>query len=534
MLGHLLPGGPGVRLPPPVRAVGAAGLAAGLGVATVAALELGAELTPAVVPRPGSSLRTGGLYALSRNPLYAGLLVASGGAVLLRGRLTTVAAAAEPRDRAARQGTGRGAGAGRPLRRGLRDLPGDGAAPARGPPRLTGPPPRGCGATAAAGGPAVPGGSRVLGSAGGGDVQARDALGEDGLHVALGQRVRRPDHTRACRRRRPCGPPPSARSAGGRWLGRARGRSGRPRLSPRCSAVSTLVVTRSTMSRTKPPGTEPSCRALSAALTAPQESCPRTTSSGTPRTTVANSTEPRTAVSSACPAVRTTNRSPRPRSNTSSAATRESEHPSRAANGDWPVLTSRRWSASALGRRASSAANRSFPARSSAQASAGVVGVIARAPVPAAGASRSASHGGSAPGRGARDGGDARRVGQHRADGPGVDGAQGRPAGRPQQAVPGQAVQQAGHERVAGTDRVDHLRRRAVHVHRAPRGQAVRAALAARDDDHGGAPHEPGPGDVERVDPRPQPGEVLVADLDHVGDADVGRAPWPGRRPGRP
>ena len=94
MLAHLLPGGPGVVPPAPVRAVGAAGLVAGVGVATVAALELGAELTPAVVPRPGSSLRTGGLYALSRNPLYAGLLVASAGAVLLRGRLTTVLAAA--------------------------------------------------------------------------------------------------------------------------------------------------------------------------------------------------------------------------------------------------------------------------------------------------------------------------------------------------------------------------------------------------------------------------------------------------------
>ena len=63
---------------------------------------------------------------------------------------------------------------------------------------------------------------------------------------------------------------------------------------------------------------------------------------------------------------------------------------------------------------------------------------------------------------------------------------------------------------------------RAVDVDVPARGQGVGAALAARDDDEGGPAHEPRAGDVERVDPGPQPREVLVADLDHVGDADVG------------
>ena len=93
MVGHLLPGGPGVRPPVAVRAVGAAGLVAGVGLSTASALALGADLTPATTPRAGVCLRTGGVYALSRHPLYTGLLVASTGAVLQRGRLSTLLAA---------------------------------------------------------------------------------------------------------------------------------------------------------------------------------------------------------------------------------------------------------------------------------------------------------------------------------------------------------------------------------------------------------------------------------------------------------
>ena len=93
MVGHLLPGGPGVRLPVVVRALGAVALVAGAGLSTASALTLGADLTPATTPREGVALRTAGVYAVSRNPLYAGLLVASAGAVLLRGRLSALLAA---------------------------------------------------------------------------------------------------------------------------------------------------------------------------------------------------------------------------------------------------------------------------------------------------------------------------------------------------------------------------------------------------------------------------------------------------------
>ncbi len=93
MAAHLLPGGPGARVPRPVRAAGGVGLVAGVGLATAAALDLGADLTPAVAPRPGARLHTSGLYGLSRHPLYAGLLVASAGTTLVRGRASTVLAA---------------------------------------------------------------------------------------------------------------------------------------------------------------------------------------------------------------------------------------------------------------------------------------------------------------------------------------------------------------------------------------------------------------------------------------------------------
>ncbi|MFC3686789.1 methyltransferase family protein [Aquipuribacter hungaricus] len=93
MVGHLLPGGPAVRLPAAVRAAGVVGLAGGIALSTASATSLGSELTPATTPREGAQLRTEGPYALSRHPLYAGLLVASLGAVLLRGRLSTVVSA---------------------------------------------------------------------------------------------------------------------------------------------------------------------------------------------------------------------------------------------------------------------------------------------------------------------------------------------------------------------------------------------------------------------------------------------------------
>lgn len=86
MLGLLWPGRGRWRLPRVVRA-GALGVAAtgtALGVAGLA--QLGSDATPRVEPRDGAELRTGGLYAVSRNPVYAGLLVGATGLAVLRRR----------------------------------------------------------------------------------------------------------------------------------------------------------------------------------------------------------------------------------------------------------------------------------------------------------------------------------------------------------------------------------------------------------------------------------------------------------------
>src|SRR5690625_4729815 len=97
---------------------------------------------------------------------------------------------------------------------------------------------------------------------------------------------------------------------------------------PCCGSVwvTRLGITRSTIARTNPVGISPEARASVAADKAPQWSCPRTTTRGAPRMSTPYSIEPITVVSTTCPAVRTTNISPRPRSKMISAATRESEH----------------------------------------------------------------------------------------------------------------------------------------------------------------------------------------------------------------
>lgn len=94
MAAHLLPGGPALPLPRWSRLVGAAGVVLGGTVAVASAAALGRDLTPSVEPRDGAGLRTTGPYALSRHPLYAGLLLASAGTVLLRARAGTAGAAA--------------------------------------------------------------------------------------------------------------------------------------------------------------------------------------------------------------------------------------------------------------------------------------------------------------------------------------------------------------------------------------------------------------------------------------------------------
>jgi protein-S-isoprenylcysteine O-methyltransferase Ste14 len=73
-------------LPGVVRA-GAAGLVVGgAALAVASGARLGDGLTPRVEPPGDAPLRTDGPYALSRHPLYAGLLAAATGVAVLRRR----------------------------------------------------------------------------------------------------------------------------------------------------------------------------------------------------------------------------------------------------------------------------------------------------------------------------------------------------------------------------------------------------------------------------------------------------------------
>ncbi len=88
----LWPGRARWSLPGPVS-VGADLVAAGgVGLVAAGALSLGRDLTPFVTPRDGASLRTGGSYAISRNPIYAGLLLLAGGVAVRRRRPEPLAA----------------------------------------------------------------------------------------------------------------------------------------------------------------------------------------------------------------------------------------------------------------------------------------------------------------------------------------------------------------------------------------------------------------------------------------------------------
>src|SRR5665648_612255 len=131
-------------------------------------------------------------------------------------------------------------------------------------------------------------------------------------------------------------------------------------------------------------------------LGAPHESWPSTMTSGAPNSCTPYSMDPTTVVSTTCPAVRTTNRSPSPLSKTISAATRESEHPNTTANGFCAPLNAARWSTSWEGCAISPRTKRSLPASSSAQASAGVR-VCGTGPILAAAAAEAARPPSAAP-----------------------------------------------------------------------------------------------------------------------------------------
>lgn len=82
----LWPGRARWSLPRVVRRGAGAALLGGAALSLAGVRAVGADLTPFVDPRRGAALRTRGVYSLSRNPIYAGLLVAATGFALLRRR----------------------------------------------------------------------------------------------------------------------------------------------------------------------------------------------------------------------------------------------------------------------------------------------------------------------------------------------------------------------------------------------------------------------------------------------------------------
>ena len=151
--------------------------------------------------------------------------------------------------------------------------------------------------------------------------------------------------------------------------------------TPSVSARRRLGSTASTTARRCPSVRYRSWRTSRAACTAPHESCPSTTTSGVPSTVTAYSTLPSTSGPAVWPAVRTTNRSPSPRSKMISAASRESEQPTITANGCCPSATAARCPASWLGWRGAPPTKRRLPATSSAYARAGSLSAVARSVV---------------------------------------------------------------------------------------------------------------------------------------------------------
>ena len=62
----------------------------GATIAIAGAVMLGRDLVPWVAPKPGAPLRTTGVFQLTRNPIYLGLIVATAGWVLWRGRIELI------------------------------------------------------------------------------------------------------------------------------------------------------------------------------------------------------------------------------------------------------------------------------------------------------------------------------------------------------------------------------------------------------------------------------------------------------------
>lgn len=80
-------------VPPAVRVIGTVVVLVGLVVLAVAALGLGRGLTASPLPSARAELRTNGLYALVRHPVYAGLLLAAAGVVMRSGSVVRLVVA---------------------------------------------------------------------------------------------------------------------------------------------------------------------------------------------------------------------------------------------------------------------------------------------------------------------------------------------------------------------------------------------------------------------------------------------------------
>jgi protein-S-isoprenylcysteine O-methyltransferase Ste14 len=87
----LLPKRRGLLMPPDVLDVlGIVLMVGGLAVVIISLIRLGGAVTPTPVPQENSSLRTGGIYAIIRHPIYVGILIAALGFTLAVGSLWQV------------------------------------------------------------------------------------------------------------------------------------------------------------------------------------------------------------------------------------------------------------------------------------------------------------------------------------------------------------------------------------------------------------------------------------------------------------
>lgn len=87
----LLPKRRGLLVPPDLLdVIGVLLMIAGLAVLLIALLSLGSALTATPVPQEGAALRTGGIYAVVRHPIYVGILIAALGFTLAIGSLWQV------------------------------------------------------------------------------------------------------------------------------------------------------------------------------------------------------------------------------------------------------------------------------------------------------------------------------------------------------------------------------------------------------------------------------------------------------------